>query len=171
MTNVISFPREVLSNGLAQLDLSERLFLWGFRAMAQHHRCGCPVGDEIRTVYGRYQIDDIVGSLDAMIEAFASNAHTAIEIHSPNCPCVSESEKILLQAMAAAQSSDLNGARRAFQRWLPELAADWIVGPACGIAKTFQTAGMTLPLRTIEAPDMHETTATPSFANVSRALH
>jgi len=171
MKNVISFPREVLSDGLAQLDLSERLFLWGFRAMAQHHRCDCPVGGEIRKVYGRYQIDDIVGSLDAMIEAFASNAHTAIEIHSPNCPCVSESEKILLQAMAAAQSSDFNRARRAFERWLPELAADWIVGPACGIARTFQTAGMALPLRNVEASDMPDTTATQSYPTVSRALH
>jgi hypothetical protein len=171
MKNVIPFPREVSSDGLAQLDLSERLFLWGFRAMAQHHRCDCPVGAEIRKVYGRYGIEDIVGSLDAMIEAFASSAHTAIEIHSPNCPCVSESERVLLQAMAAAQSSDLNGARRAFERWLPELAADWIVGPACGIARTFQTASLTLPLRTVEGPDMPETTATQIYSNVSRALH
>lgn len=171
MKNVISFPREKSSDGLAQLDRGERLFLWGFRAMAQHHRCDCPVGGEIRKVYSRYQIDDIVGSLDAMIETFASNAHTAIEIHSPNCPCVSESERVLLQAMAAAQSSDFNGARRAFERWLPALAADWIVGPACGIARAFQTAGMTLPVRNVEAPDMHETTAALSFANVSRALH
>ena len=170
MKNVVSFPRETSSDGLAQLDLSERLFLWGFRAMAQHHRCGCPVGGEIRKVYDRYQIENVVGSLDAMIATFASNAHTAIEIHSPNCPCVSESERILLQAMAAAQSSDLIGARRAFERWLPELAADWIVGPASGIARIFQAAGMTLRVRA-EAPGMPEATATLSFANVSRALH
>jgi hypothetical protein len=171
MKNVISFPRETSSDGLAQLDLSERLFLWGFRAMAQHHRCACPINGEIRKVYGRYQIDDVVGSLDTMIETFASNAHTAIEIHSPNCPCVSESEKFLLQAMAAAQSSDLNGARRAFERWLPELAADWIVGPACAIARAFDTAGITLPRRNVELSDMPDTKATLSFANASRALH
>src|SRR5262249_30755703 len=99
MKHVISFSCEKTSDGLAQLDRSERLCLWGVRAMAHHHRCGCPVDGEIRKVYGRYQIEDVVGSLDAMIDAFASNAHTAVEIHSPNCPCLSENEKVLLQAM------------------------------------------------------------------------
>ncbi len=171
MKNVISFPSEVASDSLAQLDPSERLFLWGFRAMAQHHRCGCPVDAEIRKVYGRFQIGDVVGSLDALIEAFASNAHTAIEIHSANCPCVSDGERVLLQAIAAAQSSDLDRARRTFERWLPELAAEWILGPACGIARTFQTAGLTLPLHNGRAVQRQETTATQSRSNVSRALH
>jgi hypothetical protein len=171
MKNVTPVRREASSDKLAQLDLSERLFLWGFRSMAQHHRCGCPIVAAILQVYVQFQVEDAVGSLDALIEVFASTAHTAIEIHCPNCPCISESETFLLRAMAAAQSSDLNMARRELERWLPELAADWTLGPVCGIAAIFQAAGMTLPLRTVETTEMHETEAMRSWPIGSQALH
>jgi hypothetical protein len=150
MNNVISFPHDAESDGPMQLSMSEHLFLWGFRLTAHHRGCGCPISGAIKQVYGQYHIADVVEALDAMIEAFASTAHTAIEIHSPNCPCVSESERSLLRAMAAAQSADLSKAHREFERWLPALAVDWILGPARGIAGSFRAAGMALPLRSGE---------------------
>lgn len=171
MNNVLPFPRAASPDKPTSLNRSERLFLWGFRAMAQHRGCGCPVVAATRRVYGQFQVEDAVESLDALVDAFASTAHTAIEIHSPNCPCVSESEMLLLRAMAAAQFSDLDTARRGFGRWLSELAADWALGLACGIARMFQAAGMTLSLRDVETTGIDETAATRSWANGSRALH
>src|SRR5579872_3849762 len=96
---------------LAQLESGERLFLWGFRTMAQHRACGCPIAGVLRQVYGQFFVDGAVASLETLIEAFAGTAHTAITVHSPCCPCVSESEAFLLRAMAAAQSANLDTAR------------------------------------------------------------
>jgi hypothetical protein len=145
--NIVPFPRKDITGRPAQLEFGERLFLWGFRAMAQHHRCGRPILAAMRRVYGQYHVEDAVASLDALVGAFALTAHTAIAIHNPCCPCISEGETFLLRAMAAAQSADLHAARRDFGRWLPELAADWVLSPACGIGGMFKANGITLPLR------------------------
>jgi|SRR5690242_8923265 len=147
MTSSLVASYDASTGRLAQLESGERLFLWGFRTMAQHRACGCPIVGVMRQVYGQYFVDDAVASLEMVIEAFAGTAHTAISIHSPCCPCVSESEALLLRAMAAAQSADLDAARQQFEHWLPELAADWVLGAACGVGQIFKEAGMTLPMR------------------------
>ncbi len=171
MKKVSPFPHATSIDKLARLDLSERLFLWGFRGMAQHRNCGCPIFAATRHVYGRFRIEDAVGPLGTLIEVFAGNAHTAVEIHSPNCPCLSESEILLLRAVAAAQSADLNMARRGFERWLQGLAADWALGPACEIAGIFRAAGMRFELRDIAAISTFESAVARNPTVGSRALH
>jgi len=171
MKNVVPFPRVASPNRLPHLDFSERLFLWGFRAMAEHHRCGRPIIAAMRRVYAQFHVEDAVSSLDGSIEAFARTAHTPIEVHSPCCPCVSKSEAFLLQAVGSAQRGDLEAARRAFERWLPELAADWILSPACGVGKLFQMAGMTLPLRDVGTIRAHETETMQNWSTGSQAVH
>jgi hypothetical protein len=124
----------------------------------------------IREVYGQFHVDDAVASLDALLEVFARTAHTAIEVHSPCCPCVSRSEALLLQAIAAAQEDALEVARRSFERWLPDLAADWSLTPGCGIGRIFQMAGMRLPLRDLGTVGT-ETATMQDWPSGSQALH
>jgi hypothetical protein len=171
MRNGIAFPRVASSERLPRLDFSERLFLWGFRAMAEHHRCGRPIIAAMRQVYAQFHVEDAVSSLDGLIEAFARTARTPIEIHSPCCPCVSESEALLLRAIAGAQAGSLEVARRIFERWLPELAADWVLSPACGLGRIFQTAGMTLPLRGPRTMGLRETATIQSWSGGPQVLH
>jgi hypothetical protein len=147
MNDTLAASYDASTGRFAQLESGERLFLWGFRTMAQHRSCGCPIAAAMRQVYGQFLVADAAAAVETLVEAFASTAHTAIEVHSPCCPCVSESEVFLLRAMAAAQSANLDAARRQFERWLPLLAADWILGAACGVGTIFKAAGMTLPLR------------------------
>jgi hypothetical protein len=155
----------------AQLESGERLFLWGFRTMAQHHGCGCPIVAVLRQVYSQFLVEDAVASLETLVEVFAGTAHTGVTIHGPCCPCVSESEAFLLRAMAAAQSANLDAARRQFEHWLPELAADWILGAACGIGRIFKDAGMTLPTREPEMTSVHDDRDEGRWSIVSNARH
>jgi hypothetical protein len=157
MKSVIPFLRTGSPERLPPLDFSERLFLWGFRAMVEYQWRGRPIIAAIRQVYGQFHVEDAVASLDALLQVFACTMHTAIEVHSPCCPCVSESEAFLLRAIAAVQAGSLEDARRRFEHWLPELAADWILTPACGLGRVFQAADMTLPLRDVGLMRMHET--------------
>jgi hypothetical protein len=171
MKNIVAFSRNASTDRLPQLNHGERLFLWGFRAMAQHHRCGRPIIAAMQQVYAQFHVEDAVASLDAMIETFARTAHTAIEVHSPCCPCVSASETLLLRAVAAAQSGTLDVARRTFERWLPELGTEWILGAVCGIGRLFQAAGMTLPLRDAGTTKMSNTATAQSWPIETQALH
>jgi hypothetical protein len=171
MKNVVAFPRAATTDKPTRLDQSERLFLWGFRTLARHRGCDCPIAAATRQLYRQCQVENSLGSLEALVETFAYTAHTAIEIHAPNCPYLSESEMLLLQAMAAAQSAKLNLARRGFERWLPGLAADWALGPACAIVRTFQAAGMILPLRDTEVIGTLVTAAMRNWATGPRVLH
>jgi hypothetical protein len=155
----------------AQLESGERLFLWGFRTMAQHRACGCPVVAAMRQVYGQFFVRDAAAPLEVLVDAFASTAHTAIAIHGPCCPCASEGEACLLRAMAAAQSADLVAARRQFEHWLPELAADWILGAACGLGQIFKAAGMTLPMRGPGMISTDDDLAAASRSIISNARH
>lgn len=172
MTNALPFPPPASPDKPVPLEQSERLFLWGFRAMAQHLRCGCPVVATVRQAYEPYQVEEAVASLEALLEAFAATAHSAIEFHAPGCPCLSASEALLLRAMAAAQCGAFDVARRTFECWLPELAADWVLRPAREIGRIFQAAGMTLPRRDVAGTtQMHGTAALPDWPAASQAVH
>lgn len=171
MTNIIAFPRQTSTDQFPQLEDGERLFLWGFRTMAQHLRCECQIGVVIHRAYAEFLVEDAVGALEALVQAFASTAHTSIEVHSPDCPCVSEGEISLLNAMAAAQAGELNVARRQFEHWLPELAADWILGPVSGFASIFQAAGLALPRRDVGTTHADGGRRPPGWSAGSDARH
>ncbi len=158
-------------NMLEQLGVGERLFIWGFRAMAQYHRLGWPTVTDLRQVYGHYGVGDAVPSLDALLETFACTAHTAIELHCPGCRHVSPCEYYLLQAMSAVQSGSIDLARHGFERWLPGVAADWILSAARGLGTIFNAAGLTLPHRDAEPLGVHETMTMQSWPIGSPTLH
>jgi hypothetical protein len=159
------------ASALRRLEAGERLFLWGFRTMAQHYKFGRPTIPELRQVYWHFGVDDAIASLDALVGAFARAAHAPVEVHSPGCPCVSPSERCLLRAAAAAQSGALATARRELERWLPDLAADWATEPLRGLGRLFQAAGLNLPLRERDLATAPETMATRTWPVASATLH
>jgi len=171
MNNSLVASYDASTGRFAQLESGERLFLWGFRTMAQHRGCACPIAAVIRQVYGQFLVADAVASVETLVEAFAGTAHTAISVHSPCCPCVSEGETFLLRAMAAAQCADLDAARRQFEHWLPELAADWILGAAYGVGRIFKAAGMTLPMRDPGTISMEDDPEPGHWPAMSTARH
>ena len=159
------------SSALRGLEAGERLFLWGFRAMARHYRFGQPTLAQMRQVYWHFGVDDAIASLDALVGAFARAAHAPVEVHSPGCPCVSPSERCLLRAAAAAQSGALAIARRELERWLPDLAADWATEPLRGLGQLFQAAGLNLPLRERELAIVPETMASRTWPVAPPTVH
>lgn len=138
---------------LPTLTAAERLFIWGFRAKARSGGA-VPSAADIQQVYDHFRVGDAVPSLDAIIEVFACTAHTAIEVHCPNCPRVSESERGLLRAVTAAQNERDDLVREQFECWLPPIGADWALFPVRGLATIFRIAGLVLPER-------HRAPATP----------
>ncbi len=95
---------------LPALSAGERLFIWGFRAKARSGSA-VPTAADIQEVYDYFGVGDAVRSLEAIIDIFACTAHTAIEVHCPTCPRMSESERAILRAIAAAQQNELERAR------------------------------------------------------------
>jgi hypothetical protein len=156
---------------LRRFEAGERLFLWGFRAMARRYRFGRPTLAEMREVYWHFGVEDAVPLLDALIGAFARAAHAPIETHSPGCPCVSPSERSLLRAAAAAQTGALAIARGELGQWLPDLTADWATEPLRGLGGLFQAAGLNLPLRERELASAPETMALRTWPAASPTLH
>lgn len=155
---------------LPVLSAAERLFIWGFRAKARSGGA-VPTTADIQQVYDHFRVGDAVLSLDAIIETFACTAHTAIEVHCPTCPRVSESERGMLHAIAAAQRDRVDIARAQFEHWLPPVGADWVLAPVCGLATIFRLAGLILPERRVQAPDAKLTTAMRSWPVGSATLH
>lgn len=166
MTDRSSTPATLL-----RYSTGERLFIWGLRATAQFRRLGWPGTRELRQVYDHFNVADALPSLDTMLEVFACTAHTPIELHCAGCPCISPSEYGVLQAVARAQRGDVKEARKRFESWLPGLASDWIMAPACGLGRIFADAGLVLPTREAEAPPAQVTTAMRSWPIGSATLH
>jgi hypothetical protein len=126
---------------------------------------------ELQHVYDHFGVADAVPSLEAMIETFACTAHTAVELHCPGCPCVSGSEHLLLQAAAASQRGESELARRRFEYWLPEVAANWILGPADGLGRIFAKSGLMLRLRHASLAPLPATMAMQTWSVGSPTLH
>jgi hypothetical protein len=168
MNKAPSLARVEPSQQLIDLDIGERLFIWAFRAIVQHRKRGAPDMSEVERVFGEFGVDAALWSVAALVQAFALTAHTAIAVHCPGCPCISEAELSLLRAAAAAQRADIEIARRELERWLPGLAADWALAPARGLGQLFEAAGLMLPIREDVLVDPDSTTVGSS---VSRALH
>lgn len=110
-------------------------------------------------------------SLESIIEVFACTAHTAIEVHCPTCPRVSDSEHGILHAIAAAQRDRIDVAREQFERWLPPVGADWALAPVRGLATIFRMAGLMLPDRHVQSLDPERTMAMKSCYLGSPTLH
>ncbi|MEY9357938.1 hypothetical protein ABH994_000659 [Bradyrhizobium yuanmingense] len=139
---------------LPALSAAERLFIWGFRAKARSGSA-VPTAADIQQVYDHFRVGDAVLSLDSIIEIFACTAHTAIEVHCPTCPRMSDSERGILRAIAAAQQDRVDVAREQFERWLPPIGADWALAPVLGLATIFRMAGLVLPDRHVQ-PVAHD---------------
>jgi hypothetical protein len=78
---------------------------------------------------------------------------------------------LLLQAVAAAQTGDLEVARRGFEQWLPELAADWVSGTAYGLGQAFLSAGLKLPVHETEPADRYRMMVADGWPPGSTSLH
>ena len=158
------------SPDLPALCAAERLFVWGFRAKARSGTA-VPTAADIQQVYDHFRVGDAVPSLESIIEIFACTAHTAIEVHCPTCPRMSESEHGILHAIAAAQQERLDVAREHFESWLPPVGADWALAPVRGLATIFRMAGLILPDRRVQSFDLGRTMAMKSWFVGSPTLH
>jgi hypothetical protein len=155
---------------LPALSAAERLFIWGFRAKAR--RGGAvPTAADIKEVYDHFRVGDAVPSLESIIEIFACTAHTAIEVHCPTCPRMSDSEHGLLRAIAAAQQERIEVAREQFECWLPPAGADWALAPVQGLATIFRMAGLILPDRHVRSFDQDRMMAMKTWLVGSPTLH
>ncbi|QQO33298.1 hypothetical protein JJC00_33020 [Bradyrhizobium diazoefficiens] len=160
----------VKSLDLPALCAAERLFIWGFRAKARSGTA-VPTATDIQQVYDHFRVGDAVPSLEAIIEIFACTAHTAIEVHCPTCPKMSESEHGILHAIAAAQEERIDIAREQFESWLPPVGADWALAPVRGLATIFRMAGLILPDRHIRPSNVERTMVMKSWFVGSLTLH
>ncbi|QOZ07327.1 hypothetical protein [Bradyrhizobium sp. CCBAU 51765] len=155
---------------LPALSAAERLFIWGFRAKAR--RGGAvPTAADIKEVYDHFRVGDAGPSLESIIEIFACTAHTAIEVHCPTCPRMSDSEHGLLRAIAAAQQERFEVAREQFECWLPPVGADWALAPVQGLATIFRMAGLILPDRQVRSFDQDQMMAMKTRLVGSPTLH
>lgn len=155
---------------LPALCAAERLFIWGFRAKARSGTA-VPTAADIQQVYDHFRVGDAVPSLESIIEIFACTAHTAIEVHCPTCPRMSDSEHGMLHAIAAAQQERIDAAREQFECWLPPIGADWALAPVRGLATIFRMAGLILPDRKVRSLDHDRTMAMKSWFVGSPTLH
>ncbi|MCA1383545.1 MULTISPECIES: hypothetical protein [unclassified Bradyrhizobium] len=155
---------------LPALSAAERLFIWGFRAKARSGSA-VPTAADIQQVYDHFRVGDAVLSLDSIIEIFACTAHTAIEVHCPTCPRMSDSERGILRAIAAAQQDRVDVAREQFERWLPPIGADWALAPVLGLATIFRMAGLVLPDRHVQPIEHDGMLAMKSWFVGSATLH
>lgn len=163
------------STSSASLDLpalcaAERLLIWGFRAKARSGGA-VPNAADIQEVYDHFRVGDAVLSLESIVEIFACTAHTAIEVHCPTCPRMSESEHGILHAIAAAQQDRIDVVREQFESWLPPVGADWALAPVRGLATIFRMAGLILPDRRVRSIDHGRTMAMKSWLVGSPTLH
>ncbi|OAF07663.1 hypothetical protein AYJ54_17565 [Bradyrhizobium centrolobii] len=163
-------PTYAGSAGLPALSAAERLFIWGFRSRAQSGR-PVPTAADVQQVYDHFRVGDAVPSLESLIEIFACSAHTAIELHCPTCPRMSESEHGILRGIAAAQNERTDVARDQFECWLPAVAADWALAPVQGLATIFRMAGLILPDRHIRSPRHDQVMMMKSWLVGSHTLH
>jgi hypothetical protein len=155
---------------LPALSAAERLFIWGFRAKARSGSA-VPTTADIQQVYDHFGVGDAVPSLESIIEIFACTAHTAIAVHCPTCPRMSDSEHSMLRAIAAAQKERDDIAREQFECWLPPVGADWALAPVRGLATIFRMAGLILPDRNVPSLDHDQTMAMKSWLVGSPTLH
>ncbi|MBR0724078.1 hypothetical protein [Bradyrhizobium manausense] len=155
---------------LPALGAAERLFIWGFRAKARSGTA-VPTAADIQEVYDHFRVGDAVPSLETIIEIFACTAHTAIQVHCPTCPKMSESEQGILRAIVAAQEQRIDVAREQFKSWLPPVGADWALAPVKGLATIFRMAGLILPDRHVRTLNVGQTMAMKSWLVGSPTLH
>src|SRR5262245_11054544 len=105
-------------NTFDQLDLPEKLLIWGIRSWVACCKARiCPMGP-LRLVFSRYNVADAAASVDALLSITAQCAARGIEVHCPSCSQISSDEICVLRAVAAAQVHELDAAKMFLHSWL-----------------------------------------------------
>lgn len=156
--------------GAARLNAAERLFIWGFRALARPDAV-MPTYAEVCRVFDHFRVQGAVAHLEVLIDIFACTSHRAIELHCPHCAHLSESEYCILRAGAAAQRGQSDAARGMLDDWLPPLATEWASSPLRGITTIFRIADLLLPERFDRPAQRAHTESLRTWVVGSSTLH
>jgi len=140
-------PTEAAAGSLHDLGRAERVFLWGFRALVQHHRDGTVGYADIQATFEHFGVEEALPSLDSVLRVFALMSHRPLSLHCTGCANLSESEASLISAAAAAQVGRIEGARTELERWILPSAADWVWTQLYRIGRIFEAADLCLVAR------------------------
>src|SRR5260370_29359780 len=96
--------------GFAELEPGQRFLLWVVRAWVSCCRADALPAQPVRRAFSEIGIAEGAEALDSTLTWIARGTIRALDVHGPNCPCLSDDEELLLEA-AAAQHRHFAAAR------------------------------------------------------------
>ena len=99
----------------------------------------------VRRAFSDIGIVEGAEALDRALTSVAWGTIRPLDIHSPNCLCLSDDETLLLDAAAAAQHRHVAAARDMLRRILAAPAIDAVIEPLRAVGILLALKGILLP--------------------------
>ena len=137
---------------LDTLALSERFILWNFRAWACCCRGRRLPAEPVTNAFGNIGAPAAATALDAAMTRLVLATARPLAVHCPSHPGLSDDERRLVAAVAAAQRHDRDDLARLFADVLPPPAVALVSRSLMEFGAAIATVGILLPQPGPEAP-------------------
>ena len=141
-----------------ELEVAEKVVLWSVRTRLEGVTSFDRIRQAFRRAYDATSADAAFGAFEPWFLILANHCRRDLYLHRPQCPCLSDDEREMLDLIARLQAGDAEGARHVAASLVHERALVAFFGATLTLTQALGRLDLRLPRRnsaTPAAPTVH----------------
>jgi hypothetical protein len=134
------------------LEVSEKVVLWSVRTRLEGVASFDRMRQGFRRAYDATAADAAFGAFEPWFLILAAHCRRDLHLHRPQCPCLSDDEREMLDLIAQVQAGDTDGARHVAGSLVHERALVAFLGASLTLAQALGRLDLRLPQRKRATP-------------------
>jgi hypothetical protein len=144
---------EHLSHGsMDDLEVAKKVVLWSVRTRLEGMASFDRIRQAFRRAYDPTSADVAFGAFEPWFLILANHCRRDLHLHRPQCPCLSDDEREMLDLIAHVQGGDADGARHVAASLVHERALVAFLCASLNLAQALGRLDLRLPQRNSATP-------------------
>jgi hypothetical protein len=147
-----------IHSSMDDLEVAEKVVLWSVRTRLKGVVSFDGIRQGLRRAYDATSADVAVAAFEPWFLILANHCRRDLHLHRPQCPCLSDDERQMLDLIARVQAGDAGGARHLAASLVHERALVAFLGASLTLAQALGRLDLRLPQRksaAAAAPTVH----------------
>jgi hypothetical protein len=139
-------------DSMDDLEVAEKVVLWSVRTRLEGVTSFDRIRQALRRAYDATSADAAFGAFEPWFLILANHCRRDLHLHRPQCPCLSDDEREMLELIARVQAGDADGARHIAASLVHERALVAFLGASQALAQALGRLDLRLPQRKSATP-------------------
>jgi hypothetical protein len=134
------------------LEVAEKVVLWSVRTRLEGVASFDRIRQALHRAYDATSADAAFGAFEPWFLILANHCRRDLHLHRPQCPCLSDDEREMLELIAHVQAGDIGDARHLAASLVHERALGAFLGASLTFAEALSRLDLRLPQRKSATP-------------------